>query len=139
MAENTYKLKRGLTAASPSFTFRLPVPYDVLQIQYHPFTAVPAATTAVAGDILELFAIDEDGEEVPLPGSPFALESADHVLQFTWKGTAIKAEMTFAGGTTTVTAWVKVKTFEESRGDIDRFTAYKEPPASASIAALSGD
>ena len=139
MAENTFKLKRGLTAAAPTFTFRLPVPYDVIQLQFHPFTAVPAATTSVVGDILTLVAIDEDGEEVALPGSPFALETADHILQFTWKGAAIKATMTFAGGTTTVTAWVKVKTFEESQGDLDRMTAYKAPPAAATIDSLSGD
>ena len=119
MAGNTFKHKLSFSTSGHSATLRLPAAYDVIQLQIHN-TGTPAA-----GDMLAIEGIDDDGDLVMLPGGGDStgkfLLNADKVLQFSWKGPAIKFTYTEVDLTSCL---VKVKTFMEGAGDVDTGSAY---------------
>lgn len=119
MAGATFKHQVNFTLTGTTATLRLPAAYDVIQFQLHN-TGTPAA-----GDLLLIEGIDEDGATIAFPGGGGAgaqfLLSADKVLQFSWKGPAVKLTYTEADLTSCL---VKVKSFMEGAGDVDTGSAY---------------
>ena len=118
---NTYKHSVTFAATAENATLVLPAAYDVIQLQIH-LTGAPAA-----GDGFTVRGVDEDGDEVILPGGTvadgsFDLQVVDAVLQFTWKGPKIKLTYTEVTGANALE--IKVKTFMENVGDVDNMTAY---------------
>lgn len=128
MGVNTFKHKVAFAATGDKATLRLPAAYDVIQIQFH------GAVAAAAGDLMLISGVDEDNADVLLPGGTgasgaFELDK-DQVLQFSWKGPAIKFEYIEITGGLNMT--VKVKTFMENSGDTDTGSGY---PAALTAAA----
>ena len=129
MGVNTFKHKVAFTANGDKATLRLPAAYDVIQIQFHP----AAGQTAAAGDLMLIEGVDEDDETIVLPGGSGAggafLLNADQVLQFSWKGPAVK--LTYTEVTAALNTTVKVKTFMENSGDTDTGSGYPTALAAA--------
>ena len=137
MAGNTFRHQIEFDATNEKATLRLPVAYDVIQVQLHS-TGTAADTAVIAGthsggDLLLIEGIDEDGDVVVLPGGipehtiaalsgAFKLHiSDDKVLQFSWKGPAIRLSWNKSTATKIV---AKVKTFMENNQDVDTGSAY---------------
>lgn len=128
MAGATFKHQIDFVTTGHSATLRLPAAFDVIQIQFHPTVA------AAAGDLLLIEGVDEDGDTVILPGGggaggKFEMEK-DQILQFSWKGPAVK--FTYTEVTAALNMTVKVKTFMENAGDVDTGSTY--PTALAATA-----
>ena len=137
MAGNTFKHKILFDDTNEQATLRFPVAYDVIQIQLH-VTGTATDTTLAGGvhnggDLMLISGIDEDGDEVILPGGigehalpalsgAFKLHtSGEKVLQFSWKGPALKLHWNKSSATSIV---AKVKTFMETNQDVDTGSAY---------------
>ena len=121
MAVATFKHKLLFVTNAHQAYLRLPAEYDVIQIQFH-----LSATPHASDDRLLIEGFDEDGDAVILPGGGNAdgahQFADDKVLQFTWKGPALR--FTYTEATAGLNAVVKVKTFGEGVGDADTFSAY---------------
>jgi len=137
MAGNTFKHKISFTADDFVATLRLPAAYDVIQVQLH----IADGKTGAALDQLLIQGVDEDDDLITLPGGSgvagaFKLENMgtvtppDAILQFSWKGPALRFTMNQVTADLALVA--KVKTFMENSGDADTNSPY---PALTSAAA----
>jgi len=137
MAGNSFRHQVEFEEDGEVATLRLPVAYDVIQIQFH-VTGTADDTDIVTGkhtngDLMLIQGLDEDGDLITLPGGisehattaqsgAFKLHVSDaKILQFSWKGPAIK--LTWIKDTATSVV-VKVKTFMEGVGDVDTGSPY---------------